>query len=132
MGIAHLYEQNAFRFLGSYQLVRETATTPSAHISLGVQGIGTGNPGWSGRLERNFRTELGMLNIFAGIGLRSNEDHAHPVAGIKLELSNHVSFGMQWDGHNHHPFVTYGFDRYIAGLYLINGKSLGYLAGVRF
>lgn len=132
LGIAHLYEQHAFRFLGSYQLIRETATRPSAHISAGVQGIGTGNPGWTGRLEKNFRTEAGNVNVFGGIGLRSNEDHAHPVAGIKLEMPSQISLGLQWEGHNVHPFVTYASDQYIVGLYLIAGKTPGYLVGIRF
>ncbi|MBA3726507.1 MAG: hypothetical protein H0W86_08650 [Armatimonadetes bacterium] len=105
---------------------------PSAHISVGVQGVGTGNPGWTGRLEKNFRTEAGNLNVFGGIGLRSNEDHAHPVAGTKLEMPSHISLGLQWDGHNAHPFATYGLDRYIVGFYLIGGKTLGYLFGARF
>lgn len=112
--------------------MRETATMPSAHISIGVQGIGTGNPGYAGTLEKNFATEAGNLNIFGGVGFRSNEDHAHPLGGVKLEMPSHLSFGVQWDGHNHHPFVTQGFDGYIAGLYLIEGKRLGYMLGARF
>jgi hypothetical protein len=132
LGIAHLSRQNAFRFLGSYRFVRETARMPSVHVSVGVQGIGTGNPGWSGRLEKNFRTSAGNVNVFAGVGLRSNEDHAHPLGGIKLDMPSRLAVGLQWDGHNSHPFVTQGFGQFIVGFYLVGGRSPGYLVGARF
>jgi hypothetical protein len=131
LGIAHLYEQNAFRILGSYQLIRETATSPSAHVSVGVQGIGTGNPGWTGRLEKNFRLPAGNLNVFGGIGVRGNEDHSHPIAGGKFEHHSGFSVGVQWEGHAHHPFVIYAFGQHVVGLYLIGGNRMGYMIGMR-
>jgi hypothetical protein len=132
LGVAHLWKQNAFRFLGSYRFVKETATTPALYASVGVQGIGTGNPGYSVTAEKNFEVPEGHFNIFAGIGLRSNESHGHPVGGVKFSFRNGFSVGIQADGHQEHPFVTYSKEHLILGFYLIDGKNPAYLIGARF
>jgi hypothetical protein len=132
LGVAHLWKQNALRVLGSLRLVRERATTPSLYASIGLQGIGTGNPGLSLTAERNFALSVGALNAYVGVGYRTNERHIHPVLGAKLELGGKVVFGFQNEGHQTHLFVTSNFDKATLGLYLIGGKSLGYMVGLRF
>lgn len=102
------------------------------HASAGVQGIGTGNPGFSLTAEKNWDLPGARLNLFAGVGFRSNEDHAHPVAGMKYGLASGLGFGFQFDGHETHPFVTYSKGSAVFGLYLINGRSPAYMVGVRF
>lgn len=132
LGVAHLYKQNAFRWLASVNLVPETSRTPAVNASAGVQGIGTGNPGYSLTAEKNFPLTRGSFNAFAGIGWRSNEGHSHPVAGFKWSPDGKLSFGLQYDGHATHEFVTYSKDQFVFGLYLIDSKDLGFLVGTRF
>jgi hypothetical protein len=132
LGVAHLWKQNALRVLGSMRLVRERATTPSLYASIGLQEIGTGNPGLSLTAERNFGLALGALNVYVGGGYRTNERHVHPVLGAKLEFGGKVAVGFQNDGHQTHFFVTGNLDTSTLGLYLIGGKSLGYMVGLRF
>lgn len=132
VGVAYLHKQGAFRWLASVNLVPERATTPGVNASVGVQGIGTGNPGYSLTLEKNFAVGPSQLNVFAGIGFRSNEDHSHPLAGFKWSPDGKLTLGLQWDGHNTHPFTTYSHDNFVYGLYLANGKSVGYMIGARF
>jgi len=132
LGIAHLWKQNAFRGLASVRLAKETMTSPAIYASAGVQGIGTGNPGYSLTGEKNFAMKEGVLNTFAGIGFRSNENHSHLVAGGKFAFPNGFSLGVQHDGHATHPFVSYTKQGWIVGFYLIEGKSPGYMLGKRF
>lgn len=132
LGVAHLAKQGAFRVLGSYQLSPETARVPGLFVGAGVQGIGTGNPGYSARAEKSFDTELGHVNAYAGIGFRSNESHAHPVAGAKLRIASGFGVGVQIDGHQTNPFATYSEGAWTVGLFLIEGKNLAYMAGTRF
>jgi len=132
IGLAHLWEQNAFRALAAVRLRKETPNAPALHMNAGVQGIGTGNPGFSATAEKNFAQSAGNLNFYAGIGYRSNEDHVHGLAGIKFQFKNNVTLGVQHEGHAAHPFVTYGYERYIFGVYLIEGKSPAYMIGARF
>lgn len=132
LGVAHLWEQNAFRWLAAYRLLPETATRPSVHASAGVQGIGTGNPGYSLTAEKNFAGAEGSLNVFAGVGFRSNENHAHPVAGMKYSFTNGLTLGVQHDGHETHPFVTFSRNKLVVGFYLIDGKAPAYMVGARF
>jgi hypothetical protein len=103
-------------------------------LSVGVQGIGTGNPGYAATLEKNYRTPDGyVFNAFGGIGLRSNEAHGHPVAGAKVSFPSATTVGVQWDGHHVHPFATQGLPGgFVVGAYLIEGKSLGVMLGARF
>lgn len=70
--------------------------------------------------------------MFGGIGFRSNESHSRALAGVKLALPNRVALGLQWEGHAAHPFATYAFEKTIVGIYLIGGRSPGYLVGMRF
>ena len=114
------------------RLAKETAHAPAVYASAGVQGIGTGNPGYSLTAEKNFPTASGTLNAFAGVGFRANEAHAHAVAGAKFGFPNGFSIGVQHEGHATHPFVSYTKEGWIVGLYLIEGKSMGYLVGRRF
>jgi hypothetical protein len=132
VGLAHLWKQNAFRFLGSYTAVPETQKLPALNFSVGVQGIGTGNPGFSGTLEKNFLVSFGTVNVYAGLGLRSNEDHGHPVGGVKLTLPSGIALGLQDDGHKRNPFATYSKDWWTAGVYLVGGKTPAYLVGLRY
>lgn len=132
LGVAHLWKQNALRVLGSMRLVRETPSRPSIYASIGLQEIGTGNPGLSVTAERNFPNSWGTLNAFVGVGFRTNERHVHPVLGAKLEFGGHVALGFQNDGHQTHFFVTGKLDRSVLGLYLIGGKRLGYMLAFRF
>jgi len=132
LGIAHLWKQNAFRALAAYQLSPETASLPSINASLGVQGIGTGNPGYSVTAEKNLRTKEGTWNAFVGAGWRSNEDHTHMVGGAKFTWSNRWTLGIQSDGHQKHPFVTYSPGQWVYGIYLIDAKSPALMVGVRF
>jgi hypothetical protein len=132
LGLAYLHKQSAFRFLGSYMISPETDTLPSIHVGFGVQGIGTGNPGYNARMEKNWQTDFGSINVFGGIGFRSNEDHAHPLGGFKIGLTSGWTAGLQWDGHDDYPFLTYTWDRYTSGVYLFEGRQLGYMFGARF
>ena len=132
LGVAHLWKQNAFRGLASVRLAKETMTKPAFYASAGVQGIGTGNPGYSLTAEKNFPTSEGTLNAFAGVGFRSNESHAHAVAGAKFAFPNGFSIGAQHEGHSTHLFVSYTKDGWIVGFYLIEGKSPAYMLGRRF
>ena len=132
LGIAHLAKQGAFRVLGSYQLCPETDSKPSFHIGAGVQGIGTGNPGFSARAEKSFDTELGHVNTYVGLGLRSNENHSHGLAGVKLRLPSGFGVGVQMDGHQTNPFATYSEGQWTVGLFLIEGKNAAYMVGARF
>lgn len=132
VGIAHLWKQNAFRALGSYVLSPETAELPSLSVSAGVQGIGTGNPGYSATAEKNLYMKEGTLNAFVGVGFRSNENHAHMVGGVKLTLTESWTLGIQSDGHENHPFVTYTQGQWIYGAYLVGTKGPALMLGVRF
>jgi len=132
VGLAYLLKQGAFRGLASYQLAPEKPESPSVNVSAGVQGIGTGNPGYSGTLEKNWRTGTSTLNVYAGVGFRSNENHVHAIGGVKLTLAEGLAIGVQDDGHLTNPFLTYSLDKLTFGLYLVGGKSPAYLMGFRF
>jgi len=132
LGLAYLHKQGSFRALAAYQFVPETTRTPSLNGSVGAQGIGTGNPGYSLTAEKNFEQREGSLNIFSGLGYRSNEDHAHWIGGLRYQLKSGLAFGLQLDGHQHNPFVVYSHNQAIFGFYLIDGKSPAYLVGLRF
>jgi hypothetical protein len=132
IGVAELAKQRAFRFLASVVLLPETERAPSLNASVGVQGIGTGNPGYSVTAEKNFMLTQGNLNVYAGLGFRSNENHVHPVAGIKYSLPSGFTFGLQEDGHQLSPFATYSKDWWTVGVYVVGFKNVAYLVGVRF
>jgi len=132
LGIAHLLKQNAFRFLASVRAWKETASIPALNLSIGVQGIGVGNPGYAATFEKNWSTRAGSFNIYSGIGLRSNESHGHVIGGMKFSPDNFWSFGLQEDGHQTNPFVTYAYRNVVIGLYLIDCKTPATMVGVRF
>jgi hypothetical protein len=118
--------------LASGTLVLETERTPSVNFSIGVQGIGTGNPGYSSTLEKNFEFGQNNLNVYFGVGFRSNESHGHPVGGVRFSMMNGVGIGVQDDGHQHSPFVTYSRDKWLVCLYVVGFKNPAYLVGYRF
>ena len=105
---------------------------PAVNVSAGVQEIGTGNPGYSGTLEKNWMLGFGTLNAYAGVGYRSNESHVHAVGGVKLAFANGITIGIQDDGHQRNPFLTLSRGAWTAGVYLVGFKSPAYLVGVRF
>ncbi len=128
LGVAHLWKQNSLRWLASVNLVPETFDSPAINASVGVQGIGTGNPGYSATLEKN----LGALNAYMGIGFRSNESHSHFLGGAKYALEGGVALGMQLDGHQKHPFAVFTEGQTLYGAYLIDFKSPAFMVGYRF
>lgn len=132
LGVAYLWKQSAFRALASVQFLTETDSRPSLSASMGVQGIGTGNPGYSVTAEKNWRMPEGTLNTFVGIGLRSNERHGHPLGGIKWTTPQGITLGFQHDGHNGHPFLSYGKGIWFGGVFVIAGKSPALMLGARF
>jgi hypothetical protein len=127
-----LHKQGAFRFLGTYQLTKETPKLPSWSVSAGVQGIGTGNPGYSTTFEKNFQTELGTWNAYAGLGWRSNENRTRFIGGTKFGFNNGLTVGFQDDGIDQNPFVTYRVGQVTGGIFLVNGKRTAYMLSVRF
>ncbi len=131
LGSAFLLKQGAFRALGSYLLSPETGALPSTHISAGVQGIGTGNPGFSATAEKNWQLRDGSFNTFIGVGYRTNRKLTRMVGGFKYSI-NAWAAGLQNDGLVNDPFLTYSQDRYTTGIYLIDLKHPAYLMGWRF
>jgi hypothetical protein len=128
LGVAHLWKQNAFRWLASVNISPETATMPALNGSVGVQGIGTGNPGYSATLEKNF----GQFNAYVGLGWRSNEPHSHLLGGVKYAFESGLALGVQLDGHQEHPFAVYSAGQMLYGAYLIDTKSPALMVGYRF
>ena len=128
LGVAHLWEQNAFRWLASVNIVPETEELPALNASAGVQGIGIGNPGYSATLEKN----MGPFNAYAGAGWRSNESHTHFLGGAKYQIDPEWTLGIQLDGHQEHPFVVWSRDHYMLGAYLVDLKSPALMVGFRF
>lgn len=101
---------------------------PAVNASAGVQGIGTGNPGYSLTLEKN----LGVWNVYGGLGLRSNENHGHFVGGVKWSVTSEWTLGVQEDGHQTNPFVTWSDGSLVGGLFLIESERPALMLGVRF
>ncbi|MEA2553707.1 MAG: hypothetical protein QOJ65_1883 [Fimbriimonadaceae bacterium] len=132
LGVAYLQKQGAFRVLGSYLLSPETETMPSTHISAGVQGIGTGNPGYSATAEKNWDLTRGTFNAYIGVGYRTNKKSTKMVGGMKYSPDAHWSIGLQNDGIVNDPFLTYSEERFTTGIYLIDMKNPAYMVGFRF
>lgn len=132
IGLANLWKQDAYRFLASVTALPETETMPAFNLSAGVQGIGTGNPGYSGTFEKNWNSSIGSLNAYVGLGFRSNENHSHAVWGAKLMSTSGFGFGFQDDGHMTSPFATFSRGNTTAGLYFVDFKRPAYLIGTRF
>ncbi len=131
LGTALLYKQKAFRALGSYLLSPETDSLPSTHVSAGVQGIGTGNPGYSFTGEKNWNLATGSFNVFAGLAYRTNRKIGRGVGGFKYSYGSYT-IGYQNDGVEQYPFASVSQGQWTAGFYLIGYKSPGYMLGVRF
>ncbi|MBC8065821.1 MAG: hypothetical protein H7Y17_13395 [Chlorobia bacterium] len=127
VGVALLWKQGAFRGLANYEVIKETAKAPNLRVGFGVQGIGTGNPGYFATSEKTFAIPAGALTGYLGIGYRSNEDHAHGLAGVKFTPTQSAwTIGLQLDGHWAHPFAAYRIGKgSSAGAYLVEGKSPG-------
>lgn len=132
LGLAYLLKQGAFRGLASYQLVSESANAPSVNVSAGIQGIGTGNPGFSMTFEKNVTIGSQQLNGYVGGALRSNTGEFSIIGGVKATLTKGLSLGVQHDGIQLSPFITYGLDRMTLGLYIVGGNRPAYLVGMRF
>jgi len=122
LGVAYLWKQGAFRGLANFALTTETERTPLVRVGAGLQGIGTGNPGYFGTVEKNRKIGSASVNAYLGIGLRANEGHGHLLGGLKVSPDDRWTLGLQNEGHETHPFVTYRIDRQYVGLYLINQK----------
>lgn len=97
-----------------------------------MQGIGTGNPGYSATAEKNWMVGKGNFNAFIGVGYRSNRKLARMVGGFKFSPDNHWTVGLQNDGLVNDPFVTYSQGRFTTGVYLIDLDHPAYLIGIRF
>ncbi|MGE0002803.1 MAG: hypothetical protein AB7T05_12130, partial [Fimbriimonadaceae bacterium] len=106
LGLAHLWKQNAVRYLAAVNAIPQTEKFPGLNLSAGVQGIGTGNPGYSATLEKDFAGKDFTWNLFGGLGFRSNESHSHWLGGAKITFIDDWTLGVQADGHRIHPFVT--------------------------
>ncbi len=132
IGLAHLWKQNAIRYLASVNLHPETEHLPGINLSAGVQGIGTGNPGFGLTGEKNFKLGITPVNAYVGVGFRTNEKHGHLLGGFKVSMNPRWTLGVQFDGHDHHPFTTFSREGMVIGFYLIQGKSLGVMTGFRF
>jgi len=132
LGLAHLGRQKALRYLASVQLSPETDWFPSVNASVGVQGIGTGNPGYSLSFEKGYGTGDWQAVGYVGVGFRSNENHAHPLGGFKVTFDQKLTLGFQHDGHEAHVFLIGQKDRFFGGLYLIKMSRPAWMIGVRF
>jgi hypothetical protein len=113
-------------------VVDEGPKTPNLKVGAGVQGIGTGNPGFFATSEKNFLWPDGGINVYAGLAARSNEDHVHGVGGVRLDPHGPWALGLQLDGHQGHPYLTHATGRIVLGFYLVGYERAGYLVGVRF
>lgn len=114
------------------RLSSPAARAPSLKVGAGIQGIATGNPGYYANLEKNFHLKEFAVNVYAGIGLRSNEDHSHGLGGVKLIFHNPWRLGIQLDGHETHPYIAYDAGPWVAGFYWANIERPGYLIGLRW
>jgi hypothetical protein len=133
VGVAYLWRQQAFRGLATYVLSPETSKAPMLSAGFGLQGIGTGNPGYFLTAEKTLDTKIGTFNGFLGAGYRSNEDHSHALGGLKFTpTASPYTFGVQLDGHQGHLFVTRDFGAWSLGAYLIDMKAPGAMLSVRF
>jgi len=131
-GLAYLHRQEALRVLGTYEVVPSYRGLPNLRLGFGVQGIGTGNPGYFATTEREVRTPSGALASFAGIGFRANESHSHGLLGLRFSPNGPWSFGAQLDGHGRHLFVTHDASATTFGVYLVDMKSFGLLVGTNW
>lgn len=125
-------KQGAFRALATYQVAPETEALPSVVLSIGVQGIGTGNPGYSATAEKNWQVGSSKLNLYGGLGYRANGTQLFPLGGLKLVDTRGLSIGVQHDGFTASPFATLTKSRVTYGVYIVGGRNLAYLIGTRF
>jgi hypothetical protein len=133
IGAALLWKQGAFRGLGSYTLAPEKGDMPMINVGLGLQGIGTGNPGYFATAEKTLAIPEGSVNGYLGMGFRANEGHGHLLGGLKFTPGQSPwTLGVQADGHNVHPFITHSFPDFTLGAYLVNLKTPGLLVSKRW
>jgi len=132
IGLAYLWKQEAFRILGNYVLLEETATRPNLKVGAGIQSITTGNPGYYATTEKNFHLKDGTWSLYAGVGFRSNESHSHGIGGLRYEPHGPWAIGLQLDGHQGHPYLTHRIGNVVVGYYLADFEQSGYLVGIRF
>lgn len=133
VGLAYLWKQEAFRVLGNYEVVAQTATKPNLRVGFGIQGIATGNPGYFATSEKNFSLPEGEAMAYVGIGYRSNEDHAHFLGGAKFTpKTSKFTLGVQLDGHEVHPLVSMQLASDLTiGAYWIETRTLGLMLSLR-
>ncbi|CAN5382714.1 hypothetical protein BH11ARM1_BH11ARM1_00200 [soil metagenome] len=132
IGTGFLWKQGAFRALGAYILAPETVQMPSLNFMAGVQGIGSGNPGVALTGEKNFAQKSGNLNIFGGVGYRTNRKILRAVGGVKYNMDQHWTVGYQNDGVNQYPFASFSEGAMSYGAYLIGFQSPAFMVGTRF
>ncbi len=127
VGVALLWKQGAFRGLANYELIAEKAHSPNLRVGFGLQGIGTGNPGFFATTEKTHFMKEGAATGYVGFGFRANEGHGHPLAGIKFTPKQSPwTVGFQHDGHAGNLFGSYRIGQgWSAGAYWISMKSLG-------
>ncbi len=130
LGVAWLWKQEAARALANYTFQTETMSRPRLRAGLGVQGIGVGNPGYFATAEKNWMREGWSLNGFGGLGLRSNESHAHLLGGFKATRGD-WSLGLQLDGHDAHPFTSWSFDGGSVGFYWVGLETWGVMLSLQ-
>lgn len=132
LGLALLWKQGAFRFLGNYELIAETPRSPNLRVGYGLQGIGVGNPGYFATAEKFHTNRSVSVTGYLGVGYRSNENHGHLLGGIKASPAGPWTIGVQIDGHDVHPFLNYSLGRHAIGLYLIELRSPGVMLNFRW
>lgn len=113
--------------MANYELIPAEGKAPNLRVGFGLQGIGTGNPGFFATSERSWAGNWGVVSGYLGVGYRTNEDHGHLLGGFKWTPSTSPwTLGLQNDGHESHPFVSRNLGRgFTGGLYLVGLKSPG-------
>jgi hypothetical protein len=106
---------------------------PALVAGAGLQGIGTGNPGYFLTAEKNLMSREGSLTAYLGAGFRTNEDHGHLIGGAKFTpIASAWTIGAQADWHNVSPFITRSFPELTLGVYLIGLETPGLLVSKRW
>lgn len=132
LGGVYFWRQGTVRLVANWMLIGETLVSPAIRIGHGVQGVGSGKTVTFATLEKS--TGFADLNIegYVGLSVRGFEGHFHELYGIKVTPTGPITVGLQFDGHNSHPFATYRLQSGSASVYLVNGKSLGFMYSMRY
>ncbi|MDX2065411.1 MAG: hypothetical protein SFX74_06680 [Fimbriimonadaceae bacterium] len=120
------------RALVGYQAITERHGAPALNLSYGLQSQETGATGVSVTLEKNGGYGPGRWNVFAGASVRSRESVVRPVAGFRYSPSMRWSFGNQYDGNVHNPFVQYRWREYSVGALAVGARVLTLTFGISF